>query len=61
MISRVKYGLKTGIYKMRKFRAYFSNDVNDLIVRKNFMLKIERVLKQYPQLARGMGSGIPVE
>lgn len=34
MISRVKYGLKIGVYKMRKITAYFSNDVNDLTVRK---------------------------
>lgn len=34
MISRVKYGLKIGVYKMRKITAYFANDVNDLAVRK---------------------------
>lgn len=36
----MKYGHKIGIYKMRKITAYFSTDVNDLIVREKFTLKV---------------------
>lgn len=36
----MKYGLKIGIYKMRKITAYSSTVMNDLIVREKFILKV---------------------
>lgn len=63
MTSRLKYRLKIGIYKMKKFTAYFSTDVNDLIVRKKmFMFKVERVAGAGSfSWHKGMGPTISVE
>ena len=61
MISRVKYGLKIGIYEMRKITVKFSTDVNDLIVREKFMLKEERVPGEMSlSWQEGTGSSISV-
>lgn len=62
MIYRVKYGLKMGIYKMRKSTAYFCTDVNNLIVREKFVFKVERVAEATAlSWQERMGSSTSVE
>lgn len=61
MICGVKYGLKIGIYEMRKITVKFSTDMNDLIVREKFMLKEDKVPGEMSlSWQEGTGSSISV-